>query len=119
MIAHVVLYRFPPDLPDTQRTRFCTALVHASRRTGVVRTFTAGTHVPLPADAAAPDALYSMSARWVFSTLDDLRVFSEHPAMIDVVDGWVRRFGIDVGFANSLDEVALTDASDPLEEVRA
>lgn len=116
MIAHVVLYRFSADLPEPRRVQFRDALVDASRRTGVVRRFTAGRHVPLPADAAAPTALFSLTARWEFDALEDLRVFSEHPAMTGLVDGWVRRHGIEVAFANSYDEVRFT--LDP-EEVAA
>lgn len=107
MIAHVVLYRFPEGMPAEQRSRFRSDLAEATRRTGVVERFTAGAHVPLPADDVAPEALYSVAARWEFADLDRLREFSEHPAMSGLVDTWVRTHGIGVAFANTADEEVL------------
>lgn len=104
MIAHVVLYRFPDTMPARHRRRFRDDLAEATRRTGVVDRFTAGEHVPLPADEAARDALYSVAARWEFPDLAHLRTFSEHPAMSGLVDAWVRQHGIGVAFANTADE---------------
>src|SRR5262249_8973392 len=107
MIAHVVLYRFPATMPTEDCLRFRADLEEASRQTGVVSRFTVGEHVPLPADEAAPDALFSLAARWEFTDLERLRTFSEHPAMSELVDGWVCGRGIGVAFANTADEQEL------------
>ncbi|MDI3384826.1 Dabb family protein [Streptomyces sp. B-S-A8] len=104
MIAHVVLYRYPETMSETDRERFRKELAEATRSTGVVERFTAGRHVPLPADDAATESLYSVAARWEFTDLEQLRAFSVHPAMSGVVDAWVRRLGIGVAFANTADE---------------
>jgi hypothetical protein len=104
MIAHVVLYRFPDSMDVTEREQFRADLTTAARRTGVVDRFTAGEHVSLPADEHAPDALFSLAARWEFTDLEALRVFSQHPVMTELVDAWVRGRGIDVAFANTADE---------------
>lgn len=106
MIAHVVLYRYPESMSETDRERFRKELSEATWSTGVVDRFTAGRHVPLPADDVAPESMYSVAARWEFADLDHLRSFSEHPAMSGVVDAWVRRLGIGVAFANTEDETA-------------
>ncbi|MFI0409351.1 Dabb family protein [Actinomadura sp. 3N508] len=107
MIAHVVLYRYPESMSETDRALFREDLAKATRSTGVVERFTAGQHVPLPADDVAPESMYSVAARWEFTDLEQLRAFSEHPAMSGVVDVWVRRHGIGVAFANTLDELEI------------
>lgn len=107
MIAHVVLYRFPDSMTTDQRSRFRSDLAEATRRTRAVDRFTAGAHVRLPADDVAPDARYSVAARWEFTDLERLRAFSEHPAMSELVDTWVSEHGIGVAFANTADEQVL------------
>ncbi|WP_067474300.1 Dabb family protein [Dietzia timorensis] len=101
MISHFVLYKYPPTMNVAQQDAFREQLADATKKTRIVQRFSVGEHVALPADDAARDSMYSVVARWDFSELDDLREFSEHPAMRELVDGWVRRLGIGVAFANT------------------
>jgi len=105
MIAHVVLYRFPPVMPTGDRERFLADLASATSATGTVDRFTAGRHRPLPvADAVAPRWLFSVAARWEFTDMAAMHRFSQHPAVTDVIDRWVVDAGIEVAFANTEDE---------------
>lgn len=101
MITHFVLYKYPSTMNAEQQNAFRKQLVDATERTKVVQRLHIGEHIALPADDAARDSMYSVVARWDFAKLEDLREFSVHPAMHELVDGWVRRLGIGVAFANT------------------
>ena len=81
MIVHVALYAFRPETTDNQIEASIRKLQEASHKTGLVRWFLSGQHMPIAADAALPDQVYDFALLWGFANRQDLEEFSSHPVL--------------------------------------
>lgn len=100
MIYHIALYRFQESIPSEYLDAFVRKLAVCTGQTGLAHNYICGRHLPLPADAAAPDAVYAIGAIWEFASLALLEEFSRHPSMVEFVVEWVRPLGVRLAIAN-------------------
>lgn len=100
MITHVALYRFKNDAPSGSAADFATAVRELTNEVGLSSNFSCGPHVPLPADAAVAESVYSFTAVWGFDTVERLDEFSRHPSISRFEREWVRPLVSDLAIAN-------------------
>lgn len=90
MFTHVALYRFRSDATKEQIETLVRELAICTEKTGLVKHYSSGLHVSLPADAAIRDKVYDFAAIWVFDSKEKLAEFSKHPLSVDCIVTYVQ-----------------------------
>ncbi len=80
MIRHVVLFKFRPDVPDSEREAFISALRELPHRIAEIQTFEVGEDI-----TRAPRS-YHLALVSTFPDEEALRRYAEHPEHVVVAE---------------------------------
>jgi hypothetical protein len=92
MIIHTLIYSFPAEMPEQDRTRFFEELESLSLGDGGATQIGYQRHLPTPNDEHAPIFGATDVAQISFADLDAVQKMSDLPALADFITRWQQKF---------------------------
>ena len=100
MINHTMIVSFEQPLPDTELDRYLTDIEHALDATGLVQSFAAARHIPVPGEEAIPALIATAIVQIAVADEEALGTAFAAPGIGEVIEHWQARHPYRVGWAN-------------------
>ncbi len=100
MINHTMLVSFTGPIPDEQLDQFLSDIEKASFATGVLQTFAAQRHIPIPGEEEIPALIATAIVQFGVADEAALAALFASPAATEVIHTWQARYPYKVGWAN-------------------
>ena len=100
MIYHTMIVSFTDPLPDTELDRYLADIERVLRETGVVQSFAAARHIPVPGEEEIPALIATAVVQIAVADADALAKAFAAPGIEEVIGQWQARHPYRVGWAN-------------------
>jgi hypothetical protein len=100
MIYHTMIVSFTDPLPDTELDRYLADIERVLRETGVVQSFAAGRHIPVPGEEHIPALIATAIVQIAVADTDALAKAFAAPGIEEVIGHWQAQHPYKVGWAN-------------------
>jgi hypothetical protein len=100
MINHTMIVSFEEPLPDAELDRYLADLKRVILETGLVQSFAARRHVPVPGEEAIPALIATAIVQIAVADTDALGKAFAAPGIGEVIEHWQSRHPYKVGWAN-------------------
>ena len=100
MINHTMLVSFVDPLPDAELNQYLADIERVLRETGVVDSFTAARHIPVPGEEDIPALIATAIVQITVADSDALAKAFAAPGIEEVIHHWQARHPYKVGWAN-------------------
>ncbi|MFC4907005.1 hypothetical protein [Actinomadura gamaensis] len=100
MVQHTMLVSFERPLPDNELDQYLADIERAMRDTGLVRSFAARRHLPVPGEEAIPAMIATALVQVAVADMEALAAAFAAPGVHEVIDRWQARHPYRVAWAN-------------------
>ncbi|WP_194915478.1 hypothetical protein [Catenulispora rubra] len=100
MIYHTMIVSFTDPLPDTELDRYLADIERVLRETGVVESFAAARHIPVPGEEEIPALIATAVVQIAVADADALAKAFAAPGIEEVIGRWQAQHPYKVGWAN-------------------
>ncbi|MBT0768497.1 hypothetical protein KIH74_06145 [Kineosporia sp. J2-2] len=100
MINHTMLVSFTGPIPDPELDQFLTDIEVVVRDTGLLRSFSAQRHIPVPGEDEIPAMIATAVIQFGVETADDLAALFATPAAGQIIQTWQGRHPYRVAWVN-------------------
>jgi hypothetical protein len=100
MIQHTMIVSFDRPLPDAELDQYLSDIERAMLDTGLVASFAARRHLPVPGEEAIPALIATAVVQVAVADIDALAKAFAAPGIGEVIDRWQSRYPYKVGWAN-------------------
>jgi hypothetical protein len=100
MINHIMLVSFTDTISDLDLDQFISDIEKAMRDTGVVETFAAHHHIPVPGEDAIPAFVATAVLQFGVADREDLATLFAAPGAGDVIHKWQAAHPYKVAWVN-------------------
>ncbi|AEN08432.1 MULTISPECIES: hypothetical protein [unclassified Streptomyces] len=100
MITHTMLVSFTDPISDSDLDQFISDIEKSMRNTGVVETFSAQHHIPVPGEEAIPAFIATAVLQFGVADRDALVALFAAPGAGEVIHKWQARHPYKVAWVN-------------------
>lgn len=100
MINHTMIVSFEQPLPDAELDRYLADLERVMLATGLVESFAAARHIPVPGEEAIPALIATAIVQLAVADTDALAKAFAAPGIGEIIERWQARHPYKVGWAN-------------------
>lgn len=100
MIQHTMFVQFTEPIPVTDLNQYLADLEEAARGTGVLRTFAAQHHIPVPGEEQIPAFIATVVVQLGVADVEALGTVFAAPEVGEVFDTWRTRYPFKAAWAN-------------------
>lgn len=100
MINHTMIVSFTDPLPDEELDRYLADIERVLRETGVIESFAAARHIPVPGEEEIPALIATAIVQIAVADVDALAKAFAAPGIEEVIRDWQGRHPYKVGWAN-------------------
>ncbi|GAA3634377.1 hypothetical protein GCM10022223_60880 [Kineosporia mesophila] len=100
MINHTMLVAFTDPIPDAELDQFLADIEAAVKNTGLMRTFSAQHHIPIPGEEAIPAFIATAVLQFGVDTREDLTALFATPSAEAIIHTWQARRPYRVAWVN-------------------
>ncbi|GLW70996.1 hypothetical protein Kpho02_32950 [Kitasatospora phosalacinea] len=99
-MQHTMFVKFTEPIPDAELDQYLADLERAAEGTGVLRTFAARRHVPVPGEEQIPAFVATVVVQLGVADLAALGTVFAAPEVGEVFDAWRARHPFEAAWAN-------------------
>lgn len=100
MINHTMIVSFVQPVPDADLDQYLADIERALLATGVVESFAAARHIPVPGEEAIPALIATAIVQIAVADREALAKAFAAPGIEEVIEHWQARHPYKVGWAN-------------------
>ncbi|MGS2589300.1 hypothetical protein [Streptomyces hebeiensis] len=100
MIHHTMFVQFTEPIPDADLNQYFADLEKATRGTGVLQTFAAQRHIPVPGEEQIPAFIATAVVQLGAADVEALGTLFAAPEVGEVFDTWRTRYPFKAAWAN-------------------
>jgi hypothetical protein len=100
MINHTLFVQFTEPIPDNDLDQYLADIEEASKGTGVLLSFAAQRHLPVPGEESIPAFIGTVVIQLGVADLDALGTLFTAPAVEEVFDAWRARYPYKAAWVN-------------------